>query len=110
MRRLAVSLVAATMLLAPMAAESPAALAAQNTAGDSLVNVQVGNIAILEAVNVGVAANVVAAICGTQVALPVGATVLSEVTLVDANNTQWTACNLPSGQDLVVAQNTSKKQ
>ena len=42
-------------------------VAAQTTVGDGLVNVAVGNVTILEDVNIGVAADVTAMICGLEV-------------------------------------------
>jgi hypothetical protein len=42
-------------------------VAAQVVVGDGLVNVQVGNVTILEDVNIGVAALIVATICDLQV-------------------------------------------
>ena len=64
---------------------------------DGLVNVGVGDVTILENVNVGVAAQVIAAICGTDVT----AAVLGEV---DQTGDTQTFCNVPGG-DVVVTQN-----
>ncbi|MDO3638942.1 hypothetical protein [Mycolicibacterium arseniciresistens] len=64
---------------------------------DGLVNVGVGDVTILENVNVGVAAQVIAAICGTDVT----AAVLGEV---DQTGDTQTFCNLPGG-DVAVTQN-----
>jgi hypothetical protein len=62
---------------------------------DGLVNVGLGDVTLLENVNVGVAANVVAAICGLQV--PVNADVLSQVTAVDESSTNDTVCEVAGG-------------
>ncbi|MEV3901447.1 hypothetical protein AB0K11_03915 [Mycobacterium sp. NPDC050551] len=64
---------------------------------DGLVNVGVGDVTILENVNVGVAAQVLAAICGTDVT----AAVLGEV---DQTGDTQTFCPLPGG-DVTVTQN-----
>jgi hypothetical protein len=57
---------------------------------DGLVNVGVGNVTIAKDVNVDVAAQIIAAVCGTDV----NAVVLGEV---DQTGTQQTFCNLPGG-------------
>ncbi|KUH81577.1 MULTISPECIES: hypothetical protein [unclassified Mycobacterium] len=59
---------------------------------DGLVNVAVGDVTILEDVNVGVAANVAAAICGLEVG-PVN--VLAES--VDADGGTETVCDVTGG-------------
>jgi hypothetical protein len=64
---------------------------------DGLVNVGVGNVTIAKDVNVGVAAQIIAAVCGTDVT----AAVLGGVD--QTGNTQ-TFCNLPGGP-LDVTQN-----
>jgi hypothetical protein len=65
---------------------------------DGLVNVAVGDVTILEDVNVGVAASVVAAVCN----IPVTAAVLGEV---DQSGTVFAPdCNVPGG-DVTVTQN-----
>jgi hypothetical protein len=66
--------------------------AAQNTAGDSLVNVQVGDITIEDAVDVNVAASVAATICGVEVG-PVA--VLA--TTVDVTGKKATICRTDAG-------------
>lgn len=62
---------------------------------DGLVNVNVGDITILEDVEVGVAANVVALICGTEI----NAAVIAEQ--VVTNNEPLSACNTPDSQAVV---------
>jgi hypothetical protein len=64
---------------------------------DGLVNVGVGNVTIAKDVTVGVAAQVLAAVCGTDVT----AAVLGEV---DQTGTPQTFCDLHSGP-LAVTQN-----
>lgn len=64
---------------------------------DGLVNVGVGDVTILENVNVGVAAQVIAAVCGTDVTAAV-------LGAVDQTGDTQTFCNLPGG-DVVVTQN-----
>lgn len=64
---------------------------------DGLVNVAVGDVTILEDVNVGVAANVAAAICGVNVS---DVNVLAEQ--LDADAGQRTVCTVAGGPiDLV---------
>jgi len=70
----------------------PGAMAAQQTAGDSLVNVQVGDITIEDAVDVNVAAAVAATICGVEVG-PVA--VLA--TTVDLTGKKATICRTDAG-------------
>ena len=64
---------------------------------DGLVNVDVGNVTIAKDVNVGVAAQIIAAVCGTDVT----AAVLGGV---DQTGVSQTFCTLPGGP-LTVAQN-----
>jgi hypothetical protein len=66
---------------------------------DGLVNVGVGDVTILEDVNVGVGATVAAAICGINVS---DVNVLAEQ--VDADDGQQTVCNVPGG-DVLLTQN-----
>ena len=66
---------------------------------DGLVNVAIGDITILEDVNVAVGATVAAAICGVEVG-PVA--VLGNA--VDADGGQRTVCNVPGG-DVLITQN-----
>ncbi len=65
---------------------------------DGLVNVAVGDVSVLNDLQVGVAANVVAAICG----VPVTAAVLGEVDQTGA--TSQTFCTVPGGP-VTVTQN-----
>jgi hypothetical protein len=67
-------------------------VAAQTTVGDGLVNVAVGDVNVLNNVDVGVAAEVAAEVCGVEVG-PVA--VLA--TQVDASGTPATVCNVTQG-------------
>jgi xanthosine utilization system XapX-like protein len=67
---------------------------------DGLVNVGVGNVTIAKDVNVAVAADIVAAVCGNNI--PVSPAILGAV---DQNNETQTFCTLPSGSPLTVSQN-----
>jgi hypothetical protein len=71
-------------------AATPAAMAQPNQ--DGLVNVAIGDVTILEDVNIGVAAQVAAQVCGVRVG-PVA--VLA--TQVDASGGQRTVCNSAQG-------------
>src|ERR1700761_448786 len=64
---------------------------------DGLVNVGVGNVTIAKDVNVGVAAQIIAAVCGTNVDAAVLGT-------VDQTGDPQTFCSLPGGP-LTVTQN-----
>jgi hypothetical protein len=83
----------AAVLFTPMA---PAA-AQTTTIGDQLVNVAIGDVTILEDVNVAVAANLVAQICGTNV----------DVIAVDLGTVQQATCKAGGGkgQTVKVTQN-----
>ena len=61
------TLVASTMLGAALLTGVPAAASAQVALQDGLVNVAVGDVTILEDVNVAVAADVAANLCGVAV-------------------------------------------
>ena len=82
----ATTAVAGSLFLVGMAA-APSLAADNSTVNDGLVNVTVGDVTILEDVNVGVAADVTAQICGVEVG-PVA--VLGEA--VDATNTESVVC------------------
>jgi hypothetical protein len=72
---------------------------AQTTVGDGLVNVAVGNITIEDAVDIGVAAQVAANICGVKVG-PVA--VLGAA--VDKSGKTTTVCETDQG-DVTIKQN-----
>ncbi len=71
---------------------------------DGLVNVAVGDVTILEDVNVGVAATVAAAICGINVS---DVNVLA--TQVDASGGPETVCDVPGG-DVVLTQSAGAQR
>ena len=75
------------VMFAPMSSAS-----AQTTVGDGLVNVAVGDVTILENVDIGVAAQVAAQICGVKVG-PVA--VLGRA--VDRSGGERTVCNSDQG-------------
>jgi hypothetical protein len=82
--------VLATAVVA-VGAAGPAA-AANNSQQNGLVNVSVGDVEILNDVNVGVAAGVAATICGVSVG-----PVVVLATQVDTTGTQRTVCTTTSG-------------
>ena len=87
-RKLAVAVfMGATVLLAPVSAAS-----AQTTVGDGLINVAVGDITIRDAVDIGVAAQVAANLCGLKVG-PVA--VLGRA--VDRSGATTTVCTTDQG-------------
>jgi hypothetical protein len=71
--------------------------AAQLQIGDGLVNVQIGDVTILEDVRVGVAAQIAAEICGVKV----GPVVLL-ATEVDATGDEETICKTQQGPVRIV--------
>jgi hypothetical protein len=88
-----------TKVLAVSAAMSAAVLfspalgaAAQTTVGDGLVNVAVGDVNVLNNVDVGVAAQVAAEACGVEVG-PIAAL----ANQVDASGTPATVCQVAQG-------------
>jgi hypothetical protein len=70
---------------------------------DGLVNVIVGDVTILEDVNVAVAANVAAQICGVNVG-PAAVAVLGRAIAVDRGGRTATICDV-DGQSVQIAQN-----
>jgi hypothetical protein len=74
-------------------------VAAQTTVGDGLVNVAVGDVNVLNNVDIGVAAQVAAQICGLKVG-PVA--VLGRA--VDRSGTTRTVCQSPQGP-VTISQN-----
>jgi hypothetical protein len=94
MRTLAASLLAGAALMTAVPAAS-----AQTTRQDGLVNVNVGDVTILEDVNIALAAQVAANICGVNVG-PVA--VLGEA--VDRSGRTRTVCTTPQGP-VTISQN-----
>jgi hypothetical protein len=90
-------LVAVPMLAGAIAA---GATACEPTVQDGLVNVRIGDVTILEDVNVNVAANVVAEVCGVTV--NVAAAVIG---VIDQDGDPFTFCTLANEFPVVVEQN-----
>lgn len=88
-RKTIVAVFAGTALLAGTAGS---ASAANNQSQDGLVNVAVGDVTILQDVNIGIAAQIAANICGVKVG-PVA--VLG--TAVDASGATTTVCTTTQG-------------
>jgi hypothetical protein len=76
---------------------------AQLQISDGLVNVQVGDVTLLENVNIGVAASVAANLCGLTVQQ---VNVLAA--RVDQTGTSRTVCTTDQG-DVILTQNTSRR-
>ena len=75
--------------------------AAQIQISDGLVNVQVGNITILQDVNIAVAARVVALICGVKVGPVV---VLGQAVDLSGNDSP-VQCTVDDGVPIIITQN-----
>ena len=91
MLRTSMTAVATTALLFG-ATMAPAEAANNNTAQDGLVNVNVGDVTVLEDVNVGVIANVVANVCDVADVGPVAAGVLGKAIATDKSGRDMTVC------------------
>jgi hypothetical protein len=87
-----------SLLLAGGALAGPA-VAAPPTQQDGLVNVAIGDVTVLQDVNIGVAAQVVANICGVQVK---NVAVLARI--VDRSGVTDTVCTTDQG-DIDITQN-----
>lgn len=72
---------------------------------DGLVNLAVGDITVLEDVNVGVAADVAAAICGVNVLNGADVNVLAEQLDLAEDGKSETVCTVPGGGDIILTQN-----
>ena len=92
MRRTLVALAAAAVLSVPMVAGPSAALAAKQTQGDGLVQLQVGDVTVYDVIDINAAANIVAQVCGTDVTVVAG--VLADV---DATGKKATFCKTATG-------------
>jgi hypothetical protein len=88
MRRSIVALLAAGALSLGLAGLA----AAQTTVGDGLVNVAIGDVTILEDVNIGLAATVAANVCGVRVS---NVAILAEQ--VDDSGATETVCRIRRG-------------
>jgi len=73
--------------------------AAQVNVGDGLVNVQIGDVSVLNNLNLGVAAEIAAQICDISVS---NVAVLAEQ--VDRSGRQRTVCETPQGP-IIITQN-----
>lgn len=91
----------ATSLLAAGALAPTAS--AQPINQDGLVNVNVGDVTILEDVNVAVGANVAATLCGIEVG-PLALAVLGQAVAVDRSGRDRTICETDAG-DVTITQN-----
>ena len=90
-------LVAVPMLAGAIAV---GATACEPTVQDGLVNVRIGDVTILEDVNVNVAANVVAQICGISVTAAVAV-----ISGIDQDSVPVTFCRLANEFPVTVEQN-----
>ena len=99
MRKLLVTLSSSALMFAGVAGTA----SAQPVNQDGLVNVNVGDVTILEDVNVAVAANVAANLCGINVG-PLALAVLGEAVAVDRSGRTRTICTV-DGQDVDITQN-----
>jgi hypothetical protein len=99
MRKVRTAAATGLMSLALLGATAVPAAAQQNVDQDGLVNVNVGDVTILEDVNIGVAAQVAANICGVRVG-PVA--VLGQA--VDRSGDTRTVCETDQG-DVTISQN-----
>ena len=84
--------VGTALMIGTLAFIAPAVIAGQTTVGDGLINVAVGDITITDAVDIGVAAQVAANICGVKVG-PVA--VLGRA--VDKSGSPATVCETDQG-------------
>lgn len=93
-RRIAGTIVAGAMGLGLFAAP-----AAADTKQDGLVNVSVGDVTILQDVNIAAAVDVVAQLCGIDVTVPVNAAVLGAAAQdVDDMSRSYTVCKTEDGK------------
>lgn len=93
------------MILAVTGMTMATALPASATGQDGLVNVNTGNITILQDVNVAAVVPVVAQLCSINLNVPANLAVLSQaVQKVDATSTSHTVCRIIGG-DVKIVQN-----
>jgi hypothetical protein len=86
-------LIAGLGLGAALAFAAPEMAGAQTTKQDGLVNVNIGDVTVLEDVNIAVAANLVAQVCGVSVDA-----VVAVIAAVDQNSRQATFCRTSDGK------------
>jgi hypothetical protein len=99
-RKLAVTTVisgAMVLGLAPVAGAQP-------VFQDGLVNVNVGDVTILEDVNVAAVIGVAATLCDIDVG-PVAVGVLGDAVAVDRSGRERTICTTDAGDDVTITQN-----
>lgn len=83
----------------------PAEAARNETFQDGLVNVNVGDVTILEDVDVAAVVGIAADVCGVNVG-PVAAAVLGEATAVDASGRDRVICEAAgTGEPVTIEQN-----
>jgi hypothetical protein len=87
----------ALLLAGPLSLGLAGPAAAATQIGDGLVNVQIGDISVLDNANIGVAADIVAQVCGISVS---NVAVLAEQ--VDKSGRSRTVCTTKDGQDVVI--------
>lgn len=87
----------ALLLAGPLSLGLAGPAAASTQLGDGLVNVQIGDISVLDNANIGVAADIVAQVCGISVS---NVAVLAEQ--VDKSGKSRTVCTTKDGQDVVI--------
>ena len=93
-RKTVISLVAAGAVVTAAAAPAQAA-----TKQDGLVNVNVGDVTVLQDVNVAAAVGVVAELCGIDVTVPANLALLSTAAQnVDAHSRNYTVCRTDQGK------------
>jgi hypothetical protein len=86
----------ALLIAGPLSLGLAGPAAAQTAIGDGLVNVQIGDIEVLNNANIGVAADIAAQVCGVSVS---NVAVLAEQ--VDKSGRSRTVCT-KDGQDVVI--------
>ena len=92
-------LIAGLGLGAALAFAAPSAAEAQTTKQDGLVNVSVGDVTILQDVNIAAAVDVVAQICGIDLDVLANVELLSAAaTLVDNRSRNYTVCRSDDGK------------
>ena len=92
-------LIAGLGIGAALAFAAPNMAEAQTTKQDGLVNVSVGDVTILEDVNIAAAVDVVAQICGIDLDVLANVELLSAAaTLVDNRSRNYTVCRSEDGK------------
>jgi hypothetical protein len=93
--------IAALGISAALAVATPNAAQAQKQ--DGLVNVVVGDVTVLQDVNIAAAVDLVAQLCGIDVTVPANIQLLTAAaTLVDTRSRQYTVCRSDSGKVKIV--------